>query len=99
MGGNQHGDVVVKGVTIQSLQSITPVVSLVAMRQGAGIKFTEKRSTFDALGAQADKGITLEVEVRTTTGDMYLDGDAEDTGDAGGAHLCTRTACMRPREY
>jgi hypothetical protein len=84
VGGAATGDITVDGVT--GPQSIgVGQVNLVAGCDGAAIAFTGAASTFHALSAVADDGIVVDVDVTTSTGNLSLDGDADDAPDGSDA--------------
>jgi hypothetical protein len=66
-------------VTSAGTSTIQPLLSLVAYRDDQQVAFDTAASSFHALAAQADNGVVVKVDVTTTVGGMYLDGDMEDS--------------------
>jgi hypothetical protein len=84
IGTGSAGSIVVEGVTEAASSGITDFVSFVASVDDSRITFSGAASTFAAVGAQADNGITVSTTIIATTGYMYLDGDMDkdNRGDA-----------------
>ena len=59
--------------------SITGVLTLLASRDDKAVYFRGAASTFSILSSQADNGVVVIVDVTTTTGAIYLDGDIENS--------------------
>ena len=72
---------VVDGVTQVSSNELGPVVSLIAKHDNAVITFSGSASTFNAIVAQADDGVSASVDIDATSGVVYLDGDTDETLD------------------
>jgi hypothetical protein len=81
MGSNQSSTIEVSGITQSNSNAVDGVISLIATRQGAQIVFDAMGSSFNALVAQANNGITLSANVATDTGVLTLDGDSNDGVD------------------
>ncbi|MEL6108803.1 MAG: hypothetical protein AAFU85_22575 [Planctomycetota bacterium] len=72
------GSMTVDNVSAANSNSIIGTTGLVA---GGSITFSTNDSTFNALSADADDRITLNGTLATDTGDLSLDGDADDATD------------------
>jgi hypothetical protein len=77
LGSNVNGDITISGVTERSSNSVTGVVSIVALRDDARVSFTSTASTFNAMAVLADNGIVIESDLITDTGILFLNGDAD----------------------
>ena len=66
------------GITAASSNNIAGTTTLDA---GGSIAFATAASTFNALDAQADDRISVNVNVTTDTGNLALDGDADNAAD------------------
>jgi len=69
--------VLVEGVTSDASSGIFEFVKFVAAIDDSKVTFAGSASTFSALGAQADNGITVDSTIIATTGYMHLDGDMD----------------------
>ncbi len=78
-GGNVTG-ITVAGVTEANTANFN-LLNLDATRDDATITFNGSASTFEALTAAADDGITVDVNLTATQGVLTLDGDADDAAD------------------
>jgi len=81
---NDHIHVV--GLNNAHTAGLTGIVTLIASVDDSYIKFDGTASSFHSLSAQADNGIFVQVDLTTTVGGMYLDGDIEDSGSSDAAH-------------
>lgn len=70
------GSIIVDNVSLPI--SITGTTSL---QSGATIQFSNNASTFPGLDAQAEDGIQVNVNLITSSGDLLLNGDSDDTAD------------------
>ena len=66
------------GITAANSNNIAGTTTLDA---GGSIAFATAASTFNALDAQADDRISVNVNVTTDTGNLALDGDADNAAD------------------
>merc|ERR1712054_274366 len=62
------GSMTVNEITAAGSDNLKPLVSLVAQADTASITFATAGSTFNALAAQADDGVIVQVDVTTDTG-------------------------------
>jgi len=76
--------VTVSNVTAEDCDAIAGLVTILAAGDDGIVAFTDAASTFHSLAAQADAGIRVNVDLTTTVGGIYLDGDTDDssTGDS-----------------
>ena len=77
------GGLEIWGIGLADSSSVTDILNLKTF-DGGTIAFLAIASTFNALAAQADDGIAVEVDLTTATGALILDGDfdnAIDTSD------------------
>jgi len=84
VGGTSGGSISVSGVVSADSNTISPVMSLMALADGSLIHFFGTASTFNAVSAISDDGVRVDMDVDATSGVLYMDGDFEDstTGDA-----------------
>ena len=82
IGSDNDGPINAENVTSAGGSNIQPITSLVAYHDDQQIEFTTGASTFHALAAQADNGVIVKVDVTTSTGGMYLNGDLEDSSSS-----------------
>jgi len=75
--GSPNRDIKVDGVPASASAGITEFVSLIAAVDDSRINFVGSASTFAALGAQADNGITVDTTIITTSSYMHLNGDVD----------------------
>ena len=86
-GSFEYGDVIDGAITINGVltaqsTNCLPVVTLLAGYDDSLIAFTGASSSFYAISAQADNAVIVQVDVTTTIGAMYLDGDYENSSSA-----------------
>jgi hypothetical protein len=74
-GVNKH--IYVVGIDAGESAGLTGITTLIATVDDSQVHFINQPSTFSALAAQADAGITVTVDLTTTSGIMYLDADFE----------------------
>jgi hypothetical protein len=77
MGNHINGDITVSGITEASSNSVTEIVSIVALGDDARVKFKGVSSTFNTLVVQADNGIDVHVLLTADTGALILNGDVD----------------------
>ena len=84
VGGGQCGVFYVEGITSDSSSNIASIFTIQATRDDAYVKFETTASTFSDLAVQSDNGIELEVDLSTSHGNLFFDGDFDNdnTGDA-----------------
>jgi hypothetical protein len=73
------GSVTVDGVTQLGSNTVVPLVTVLALGDDSQVIFSTASSTFHTLASQADNGVVLGVDVSSTIGSMYLDGDVENS--------------------
>jgi len=71
------GSIIVDNITGAQSQNADGVF----LYAGSSIHFANNASTFNALSAQADNGIVVDRNVTADTGDLALDGDADNAAD------------------
>jgi hypothetical protein len=74
----------VEKIRVGGSGNIAPLVSLVSTNDDSQIIFQTYGSTFNALAAQADNGIVVAIDILTSGGAMYLDGDLENSSTQDG---------------
>ena len=72
-------DIAITGVTATQSNKVTSLISLVAAIDDSSVSFLTTASIFYGLGAQADNGIIVKVDVTASTGGVYLDSDHENS--------------------
>jgi hypothetical protein len=82
IGGANCADQVVDGVTQAHSTAIAGVLTPSIIRDDADAVFSGTSSTFHAISVQADNGVTLSSDLSTTSGNLYLDGDVENSSSA-----------------
>jgi hypothetical protein len=75
------------GITVVSMprlytDNILEILTLVATLDDSTVQFLTGTSTFFALSVRTDNGVVLEVDVTTTEGYVYLDGDYENSSSS-----------------
>lgn len=86
IGDSTNGNISVNGVAGPDLANIAGTVNLLATGNGRSISFIGNSSSFPALTARADNGIVVGFgPPRTTVGDLFLDGDADNAADTDDA--------------
>jgi len=86
-------NVEVSEVTASHSNGITGVVTLIASTDGSSIVFgSAGSSTFYALSAQADNGISIMSSVTVTGGSVHLNGDTDDSSSTDSANRITFAA-------
>jgi hypothetical protein len=84
LGAFSSGTITVNGITEPDSDTVQPLVSLIAKDDNDQVVFATNPSTFDALMAQADNGIHVQVDVTTDVGILTLDGDMDDSDTKDG---------------
>ena len=79
-----NGSINVNGVTVADNINIQGIVSLIATADDSQISFYGAASSFGTLGVQADNGVVIEVDITTTLGSVFLDGDFENSSSEDG---------------
>ena len=85
IGDATNGNITVNGITAANSNNITGTTTLNATLDNASIAFSTGASTFNALAANADQGIAVNVGLTTDVGNMALEGDADNAADTGDA--------------
>jgi hypothetical protein len=75
VGSGVNGDVVVDGIQATHSTAITDVVTIAATGNNRFVTFTQTRSTFNALAAQAGNGVFANSGITSIVGGVTLDGD------------------------
>ena len=75
----QCGSQVIGNITKANTENIGGIVSLLAIRPGAGMTFTAGSTTFNTLNVQADAGISVEQGINSIVGKLHLDSDADNS--------------------
>ena len=83
IGGAKCGSQVVTNLQKDNTAGINGTLSLLAIRDNHYVDFTVTASTFTALTVKSDDSVTAQVDVTAVTGHIFLDGDNDDTTDAG----------------
>ena len=84
LGDATNGSITVNGITAANSNNVSGTVTLNATLDNASVTFATAASTFNALTANADDGIVINVALTTDVGAMTLEGDADngvDTND------------------
>ena len=84
LGDATNGNITVNGITAANSNNVSGTVTLNATLDNATVTFATTASTFNALTANADDGIVINVALTTDVGAMTLEGDADngvDTND------------------
>ena len=79
LGDASDSSITVNGALLANSAYVYPLVTLMAQAEDASVTFATASSTFHTLAAQADNGVTVQVDVTATTGTLYLDGDYENS--------------------
>jgi hypothetical protein len=79
IGGTTCGSQTVDGVTTVSSAGISQVLTMLASRDDASVTFSSTGSSFNALSVQSDNGIAVQVDITTTGGTLFLDGDLDNS--------------------
>ena len=80
--GGPNTDVFVEDLDAAVTSNIVGICTFVATVDDSQITFRTAASTFHSLSAQADNGVTAQVDLHTTVGSIYLDGDFENSSTA-----------------
>ncbi|SCA58957.1 hypothetical protein AB751O23_BM_00010, partial [Chlamydiales bacterium SCGC AB-751-O23] len=85
-GTTQIGDITSGSITVDNVAAsdsngISGMLTLDATRDDVTITFETIASTFNSLTAKADDGITINVDLTTDVGSMFLEGDADNSAD------------------
>jgi hypothetical protein len=75
--GSIVGSILVQGISEQASSGISDAVAFIAAVDDSRIRFSGVASTFSAVTAQADNGISVDTTIIATTGAMHLDGDMD----------------------
>jgi hypothetical protein len=70
------------GVTKSHSNGITGTVTLLATVDDSSVAFQTTASTFFAIAAQADNGVVVKVDANTISGDVYFNGDIENSSSS-----------------
>lgn len=81
IGDTTNGNITVNGISAANSNNISGTTTLNATGAGRSITFQTAASTFNVLTAKADDGIALNADVTTDTGNLTLDGDADNAAD------------------
>lgn len=81
IGGSAAGNMTVDGITAANSNNISGTVTLTAGGNGSTLTFQNTASTFNALSANADDRLAVNVDVTTDTGNLSITADADDTAD------------------
>ncbi len=81
LGDATNGSITVNNISAANSNNISGTLTLNATQDNASISFATTASTFNALTANADDGITVSVNLTTDTGALTLEGDADNTAD------------------
>ena len=81
IGGSGAGDMTVDGITAANSNNISGIVTLTAGGNGSAMTFQNTASTFNALTANADDRLSVNIGITTDTGNLALDGDADNAAD------------------
>lgn len=81
IGDVTGGNITVDGITAANSNNITGTVTLNATQDNASIAFSGTASTFNAVSASADDGISVVQNLSTDIGGLALDGDADNAAD------------------
>ena len=77
----QCGSQVIGNITSNQTQNIAGIVSLLAIRPGAGMAFRGGSTTFNTLNMQADAGVSVESSVHAIVGKLHLDSDYDNSNN------------------
>lgn len=81
IGNATNGAVTVDGITAANSNNVSGTVTLNATRANTGATFQNTASTFNALVVNADDQIAVNADITTDTGNLTLDGDADNAAD------------------
>lgn len=81
IGDATNGNITVDGISAANSNNITGTVTLNATQDNASISFSGSASTFNAILASADDGISIDQNLSTDIGGLTLDGDADNAAD------------------
>ena len=81
IGDATNGDITVDGISAANSNNISGTFTLNATADNASVAFSNGASTFNALAVSADDGISVNVALTTDTGNLTLDGDADNAAD------------------
>jgi hypothetical protein len=79
IGGSTFGVATVSGIEQSHSMQIDETLTLLLNRDDAQVTFAEVSSTFNTLAVQADDGISIVASLATVVGDLWLDGDYDDS--------------------
>merc|ERR1719502_891647 len=82
LGGARSSNIHVVGIQKVNTATIGGVVSFVTSMDDAYVKFDTSPSTFNAISAQADNAVYVDVDITAMTGGIWLDGDLENSSTA-----------------
>jgi filamentous hemagglutinin family protein len=81
VGDATSGNITVNGITAANSNNISGTVTLNATQDNATLSFSGAASTFNAIAANADDGISISQNISTDVGGLALDGDADNAAD------------------
>ena len=81
IGDETNSNITVDGITAANSNNVSGTVTLNATLDNASVIFATTASTFNALTANADDGIAINVALTTDVGAMTLEGDADNAAD------------------
>jgi hypothetical protein len=82
-GTTTTGNIFVDNITLANVANITGGPTIAALKDNSSITFLGSKSTFLAsVNAQADDGITINVDVEATGSTATFDGDADNSADS-----------------
>ena len=73
-------------VTAAGSNNVAPLVTLVAAADDAQVVFATAASTFNALAAQGDNGVLVQVDLSSVATGVYLDADLDNSSTADTAN-------------
>ena len=82
LGANDLGSVEVNGISQLGSNTVSPDVNIVAANTAAVVTFKTGASVFNAINVQADKGVSVESDVTGDVGNIYLNGDLDETSNS-----------------
>ncbi|NCF70351.1 MAG: hypothetical protein GWP59_01485, partial [Chlamydiales bacterium] len=82
IGDATSGDITVNNIEAADSDELQGMLTLDATRDDARINFETAASTFNRVTAKADDGITVDVNLTTTQGDLILNADIDETADS-----------------
>src|SRR5204862_7043120 len=81
VGGVNTSAIQVNGVPQAGSKNIGQVIFR-SLTDGSSISFVNSPSVFQSMSAIANNGITVQADLKTVKGDLYLDGDADNKAAA-----------------